>query len=124
MAGYQQYHMALSNLSVEGPDIHSNFLEIMRTPANCLMLPEHLLCVSVLGLFAFSLHPRNHCETQVPLLQSVEKKTETQRGDVNVPKVIRSGEPQSRDLSPHLSDWRGLHFNRSAVWPLHKGGRG
>lgn len=53
-------------------------------------------------------------------IQSVEEKTEIQISDVNVPKVMISGEPQSWGVNPHLSDQRGLHLNRSTVWPCTK----
>ena len=41
--------MAFSNLSVEGPV--SNLPEVRRTPAYCLMLLEHSLCVRAVGFF-------------------------------------------------------------------------
>lgn len=50
---YQQYHMAFSILSIEGPDTSNDFLEIIRT-TNRLRLTEYLLCVTVWkGLICF-----------------------------------------------------------------------
>lgn len=52
----------LESLSVE--ETKNNFLEIIGTNANCLMLPEYLLCVSVLrAVFTFSFNPHNCCKT-------------------------------------------------------------
>lgn len=77
--------MAFSNLGVDGPGTNSHVLEIVRTPTNCLMLPEYVSGVSVLGLSAVSLNPHSHCRISVLLLCSVEKKTDSERWREHAP---------------------------------------